>query len=337
MRRWLAVAVLLMVLAAHLLMASGGAGAFAPPATLPPYDASWSRSGSNPILSASAAWEETAVAEVAAVMPGATWRMWYSGGWANPGIGYATSSDGIAWAKYGGNPVLGQGGSGLAGPVASARVFLNGSTFHLYGSSGSPLRSTMIHYTSSDGLAWSPASLTISLPPGCSLWGNREIWVEGATWYMLQEAFAAIWRIYLYTSADGATWSIANGGAAYGSLSVDGAAAGAWGGPRFASLNGADTPMPKPDGTNYELWYHASPVSGNLPTNIYHATTTNLFADAWTWNGPVLTHTGSGFEVDQVAGPVPVTYGGTAYLFYDGDDNPASTAKIGVATAPATH
>lgn len=325
----------LMVVATRLLM--GGGGSFVAPTPYPVTDGSWSRSGSNPILSPVLAWEETAVAEVAAVHSvGGAWKMWYSGGWANPGLGYATSSDGIAWTKDAGNPVLGQGGSGLAGPVASGRVYLDGSTYHVYFSSGSPLRSTMLHYTSSDGLTWSSASLSITLPSGTTLWGNREVWKSGATWYLLQEALGSpgIWRIYLYTGSDGNTWTIANGGAAYASLSVETSDLGAWGGPRFSTFGATLTPRWS-DGL-YHLFYHASAVAGNLPTDIYHATTTNLFADTWTVNGPVLTHTGSGFEVDQVAGAVPIVVGGTGYLFYDGDDNGASAAKIGVATAPAS-
>ncbi len=317
----------------------------APPVLRPITTSAWTRSAGNPILSPVLAWVETAVSELAAVwVDQGVFRMWYSGGWNNPGIGYATCGPGLdptvaaSWVKYASNPVLGQGGSGLAGPAASGRVFRVGTTLHLYVSSGSPLRSTMLHYTSTDGLAWTSASLTISLPVTTTLWGNREVWIEGSTWYMLQEIYGpvapsgSIWRIYLYSSSDGATWSIQNGGLAYGSLSPDGLADGAWGAPRMMTLYNVLTPKV---GANYAIWYHAAPGSGNLPTDIYHATNPNLATDTWTLNGPVLTHSGSGFEVDQVAGPMPLVVGSESYLFYDGDNNPASTAKIGVASAPA--
>lgn len=298
----------------------------------PPYDAAWTRSPSNPIISPTVAWEETAVAEVgAAWYEAGTWRVWYSGGWNNPGLGYASGSDPTSLTKYAGNPVLGQGGSGLAGPTASPRIVRDGATLHAYVSSGSPLRSTILHYTGTDGLAWTAAPLTITLPPGATLWGNREVWREGLTWYMLHDAMSATgyWEVWLYVSSDGETWSILNGGTSLTSLQV--AAGGMYGGMRFAQIDG--TLMPKPDGTHYEMWFHAAPGAGNLPTDIYHATSTDRIN--WTVNGPVLTHSGSGFEVDQVAGPVPVVVGSSAYLFYDGDDNPASSARIGLATAAA--
>ena len=50
---------------------------------------------------------------------------------------------------------------------------------------------------------------------------------------------------------------------------------------------------------------------------------------------PVLTHTGYGFEFDQVADPSIVIVGTTAYMFYDGDDNVRLRGAIGLATAPA--
>ena len=63
------------------------------------------------------------------------------------------------------------------------------------------------------------------------------------------------------------------------------------------------------------MWYHATNNSGGLPTDIYHATSSNLLL----WNvtvGPVLRHLGDGsFEFDQVAGPVPFTRGDTAFMY----------------------
>lgn len=320
-----------MTVARRLLLVSGP-GTFSPIPTWPPFDASWTRSPSNPIITPTEAWETTAVSEPVVRWDGSQFRIWYSGGWDDPGMGYATY-DGTTVTKYSGNPVLGQGGSGLAGNVASPWVHTEGSTLHCYYSGGSPLRSTMGHYTSTDGLAWTSASLSITLPSGTSLWGNRTIWKDGTTYFMLQEALATIWRIYLYTSSDLVTWTIQNGGAAYGSLSQDGSALGAWGGPRLAEVNGTLRPT---FGGILHIWYHASNTTGNLPTDIYHASNVNWFNDSWQTNGPVLTHLGSSFEVDQVAGGSVLVVNGTAYLFYDGDDNTGSgAASIGVATAPA--
>lgn len=65
---------------------------------------------SRPVLSADSEWEKVAV-----MCPHVMWdeeekifKMWYSGGeqYEPDAIGYATSSDGINWRKYAGNPVF---------------------------------------------------------------------------------------------------------------------------------------------------------------------------------------------------------------------------------------
>lgn len=71
----------------------------------------WTRYGLNPVLGLGApgSWDSDYVTS-GTVIPaiGGVWRMWYSGGQsaAHEGIGYATSSDGINWTKYSGNPIL---------------------------------------------------------------------------------------------------------------------------------------------------------------------------------------------------------------------------------------
>ena len=152
---------------------------------------------------------------------------------------------------------------------------------------------------------------------------------------MLHEAMLSggTWATFLYTSQDGLSWALLNSGKPLQSLQV--AAGGMYGGPRFASINGTLTPKFSSDGL-YHLWYHAASDSGGLPTDIYHASS----ADLITWNvtpkTPVLTHQGPAtFEDDQVAGPVPLVVGDMAYLFYDGDNNSVGSCGIGMAQAKA--
>jgi predicted GH43/DUF377 family glycosyl hydrolase len=315
-----------------LLLLAGSGSAFAAQGT-PPTDDSWVRSGSNPILGPVEAWEETAVYEPTILVEGGVWKMWYGGGWDHPALGYATSSDGITWTKYVSNPVYGQGGSGYANTSASAEVVKIAGTYWLFtsgGASTTDVRSTFRVATSADGITWTDQSESISLPAGKTLWGNRAVWIEGSTWYMLQEAGPTRWEIYLYTSSDGLTWSIANGGAALDSLQV--VAGGMYGGATFAhDAHGRALPMI--DG-EYHIWYHAAAAAGNLPTNLHHATSTDKIN--WTQTaGPILEHLASGFEVDQAADPSITVVGATAYLFYDGDDNVAEAAHVLLATAPA--
>lgn len=71
---------------------------------------SWKRASEKPVLSAEAPWEKVAV-----MCPHVIWdagaklyRMWYSGGeqYEPDAIGYATSPDGLVWAKHAANPVF---------------------------------------------------------------------------------------------------------------------------------------------------------------------------------------------------------------------------------------
>ena len=70
----------------------------------------WVRQSEKPVLVAEAPWEGVAVM-CPHVMWGAAdrlWKMWYSAGqqYEPNSIGYATSTDGLHWKKYGSNPVL---------------------------------------------------------------------------------------------------------------------------------------------------------------------------------------------------------------------------------------
>lgn len=308
----------------------GVAGTF--PRLLPPADSSWSRSASNPLLSASLSWEETSVQEPMVLLESGVWKMWFTGGWTHPGMGYATSPDGITWTRYAGNPVYGQGGSGYAFTADCPHVMKVGSTYYLFSSGGTTTSvpfTTFKVATSSDGIAWTTQASSISLPSGKTLWGNRVVWKEGAsTWKMLQEAGPTPWEIYLFTSSDGLTWTVGNSGNPLATLQVF--AAGAYGGPTFATQDNIF--IPKRNGL-YELWYHATPNAGNQPSNIYRATSSDLIT--WTQSGAALTRTGSGDEADQIGDPSVIVVGSVAYLFYDAVINATSTSKIKLATGIA--
>jgi len=304
-----------------VLVMLGVAGVF--PRLLPPSGSAWTRSASNPILSASLAWEETAMQEPMVILEDGVWKMWYTGGWANAATGYATSANGITWTKYASNPVYGQGGSGYSAGSSHPQVTKVGSTYWLFATNNAP--ATVKVATSTDGIAWTTQTSSVSLPSGKTLWGNRVVWLEGATWKMLQEAGSSPWEIYYYTSADGLTWTIQNSGNPLSTLQVF--AAGMYGGPTMAQQGGIT--IPKRNGL-YELWYHAAPNAGNTPTNIYRATSSDLIT--WTQSGAALTRTGVGDEADQIADPSVVVVGNVAYLYYDAVINATSVGKIMLAT-----
>ncbi|HNB54977.1 MAG TPA: hypothetical protein PK530_23710, partial [Anaerolineales bacterium] len=68
----------------------------------------WTKSPSNPVLDVGAPgeWDENGLEAPFVIQESPTsYKMWYSG-FGGCAIGYATSSDGINWTKYAGNPVL---------------------------------------------------------------------------------------------------------------------------------------------------------------------------------------------------------------------------------------
>lgn len=322
-----------MTAARRLLLAARGGVSFAAIGR-PPFDSSWTRYGSNPLMTPAVAWEETSMQEPDVIYEGGVWKMWYTGGWDHPAMGYATSADGLTWTKYAGNPVYGQGASGYAYTSDAHMVMKVGSTYWLFTSGGTTTTAPFTTFrvaTSTDGIAWTDQSSSITIGAGKTLWGNRTVWIEGSTWYMLQEAGPTRWEIFLYTSSDGLTWSIGNGGSPLTTLQQH--ASGMYGGPTMAQLPGV-VQTPTFDG-EYHVWYHAAPAAGNNPTNIYHATSTDKIT--WTTGAAVLTHTGSGDEADQIADPSVIVVGTTAYLFYDAVINATERGVIMLATAPALY
>lgn len=317
----------------------GGGGAFSTPITFPPTTDAWTRGAGNPIISANEAWDENAVVEPCVLYDGSTFKMWYRGGWTTTSIGYATCTGdptvGANWTK-GSNPIIGQGAASFGGNAQQPWVTKDGSTYY-------------VQVTGGDGNLWTATSATgisgfsgwtqgLTLPAGVTRWGNHCSWNEGgSTWKMLLEGLltgAGVWRIWYCTGTDGLTWTLTSAGdgslGEYTTLLVGGIG-GATGAPRIASVNGVTTPT---YGGSTHVWYHGVNGLGNLPTDLYHASTSDITVDAWTISPatPVLTHLGSGFEIDQVAGPCPLVVGQTSYVFYDGDDNTLETAGIGVAT-----
>mmetsp|Transcript_106916 Transcript_106916/g.212319 ORF Transcript_106916/g.212319 Transcript_106916/m.212319 type:complete len:323 (+) Transcript_106916:29-997(+) len=289
----------------------------------PPTDGSWNYS-SSPVFVASQAWEGSAVCE-----PEVMWlpefqyfRMYYRGGWGTWHIGVAISPDGIAWTKLAQNPVY---------PGMQPYVFRESSNKWWLHATG-PSWATSSVATSEDGIVWTQQPSNRTLPAGGSQWGNRVVWKEASEWKMIQEVrFGNPWVLFLFTSADGLSWALGNKGRPLETLQQH--EGGSYCGPSLANVDGV--PKPKDESGLYHLWFHAVNGTGVLPTDIYHATSIDLINWKVSPNGPVLHHLGTGFAFDQVADPSPVVHGSKAFLYYDGDNNAAATAAIGVATADA--
>ncbi len=118
----------------------------------------WDIYPGNPVLEGGLpeSWDEQEANGPTVIKDGDTYRLWYHGcnaDYSICSIGYATSNDGVNWAKYAGNPVLeatpGEWDeTGLAWP----RVIKNGATYEMWYYSGGQIGRA----TSSDGAAWTP-------------------------------------------------------------------------------------------------------------------------------------------------------------------------------------
>ncbi len=121
----------------------------------------WTRHPGNPVLTPGAPgeWDGNATAFASVRFLGGVYHAWYAGQGADGllRIGYATSTDGIAWTKYGGNPVLDVGAPGEwdSNGVTSPCVLVNGSNYEMWYSGVDGSNYVRIGYaTSPDGINW---------------------------------------------------------------------------------------------------------------------------------------------------------------------------------------
>eukprot|EP00759_Apiculatamorpha_spiralis_P024992 PhF_6_TR28118/c0_g1_i1/m.41595 len=301
----------------------------------PPFGPQWRRVRSTPVLPPTLPWEHNCTCEnVATYDPSAKlWKMWYRGGWDVPVLGYATSTDGLQWVKHP-TPIFGFP-QGIGG---QPWVLL--PEYYLYTTNNTmPGAQVVISISHDKGLSWTILREgTVPSPPGGSYWGNRVVWRtkenSSSSYSMLQEVMmGGTWQIFLYNSSDAIRWTLLNNGEPLTTLQR--APGSMYGGPRFSSEGGVL--KPKFSDGMYHLWYHATNVTGgSLPTDIYHATSTDLVHWDVTPNTPVVSHLGGNtYEHDQVAGPVVVGDGNSTYhMYFDGDNNVIGSCAIGVVVFP---
>lgn len=116
----------------------------------------WTRYSNNPVLDVGppGSWDDLQVGAPSVIFDGSVYRMWYYGNPYGPvRIGLATSTDGITWTKYAGNPVL--SASGWEGWwVLEPEVLFDGSTYQMWYTGYDGTYCKIGYATSADGRSW---------------------------------------------------------------------------------------------------------------------------------------------------------------------------------------
>jgi hypothetical protein len=135
-------------------------------------------------LGTTGAWDSWAFGNNSVVFDGSTYRMLYDAyalgaSWQ---MGAATSSDGIHWAKYANNPVIGQIGNYYAGAASVWRDATTGMywcwanlTYYQNGGVGNALPTDIARWSSPDFVNWTQSPIAPTFP--------RLTWLEGARDY----------------------------------------------------------------------------------------------------------------------------------------------------------
>ena len=316
-------------------------------ATPPLTQGVWTRVA-EPLIQPSVAWEGNFCQEPDVHYESGTWKMWYSGGGPPQAMGYATCTTDPrlpgSWTKFASNPVLGAGGSGVAGFVGGIHVQKVAGTYHCFyydGNGGGNLKRS----TSANGTTWAAPTTAIAsgAVAGTHGWANSDAWYDGTSWWLFVEASLNAaggppWGCFLFKNTsitnDGG-WVVQNGGAGLTSLTESGYTQGYGQAPNVAEIDGVDAFQ---IGSPYVMWYHVTKGSNpNFQTDITHATSIDPGFVSWIPSTTFdLIHNGGQWEVTQVADPSVLQVSGTSYLFFSGANAASLAGVINLATFNGT-
>jgi hypothetical protein len=147
----------------------------------------WTKYAANPILTTTEPWEGTLIEGQTLLKREGLYHMWYGGlavGSDVSYIGYATSTDGVHWTKYAGNPVIspavGEPRPWDGYSVDTPDVYHDGTVYHMYyrGWRKRSGTSWIGHATSADGIHWTrdPANPILLTASVGGVWDNYQIY-----------------------------------------------------------------------------------------------------------------------------------------------------------------
>jgi predicted GH43/DUF377 family glycosyl hydrolase len=178
----------------------------------------WVRPMGGPVLEPGSAgeWDDAGIEDATVIKDGSVYKMWYSAfsSGATGSIGYATSSDGLHWTKFAGNPILSAGTEGWNNRlVIHPQVLYFSGQYHLWaltaGDDGSGFSLYFAYATSADGIHWDwdPANPVFAREWEDWLWRPFVIQdgVSFKMWYSLSSGGEN--GIGYATSPDGLDWT----------------------------------------------------------------------------------------------------------------------------------
>jgi len=151
-------------------------------------DGIWAKYDRNPVMTRTEPWEARAICEPSVIHEDGIFKMWYmgcaTGSGTNAALGYATSRDGLAWAKHADNPIL----RDPKDAVIRTTVIKHRGTYYLFASDHQWTKETGVinRWVSKDGLNWTDKT-TVLRPtkPWEKHFHNVHVVVENGTWKML--------------------------------------------------------------------------------------------------------------------------------------------------------
>ena len=216
----------------------------------------WTKHPDNPVLEfgPGGSWDESQVFGCFVLYDDTEYKMWYCGdngsAWR---IGYATSSDGIAWIKYPDNPVLDLGPSGSWDDfhLIHPQVLFDGTEYKMWYTGDDGSRARIGYATSPDGTEWTkhPDNPVLDLGPS----GSWEDFYVHSPFVILDESSYKMW----YTGSDGPSWRLGYATSPDGTEwtkhpdnpVLDLGPSGSW------DDYFIDTPYVLFDGIEYKMWY----------------------------------------------------------------------------------
>jgi predicted GH43/DUF377 family glycosyl hydrolase len=140
----------------------------------------WIKSASNPVLTpgATGAWDAAGVGGPCVLFDGSLYRMWYTGLDASgrARIGYATSLDGVSWAKSAGAAVDAGPAAWEADGVEGPCVILDGGVYRMWYGGNSGADERIGYAESADGVTWTKSGAPVFRNGAGGAWDENDVW-----------------------------------------------------------------------------------------------------------------------------------------------------------------